>query len=148
MSISTGGGSTNLTNEPNVTPMIDVMLVLLIIFMAAGPLLAAGFPATPPQGTHLAAHPDDEQDVVLGLDAHGRYYLDKRPVDASELRARLVERLRRRPSDRVVFLRADKGLAYDRVQAAMGIAADAGARVVGLVSEQSPIAGSRRVAVP
>jgi biopolymer transport protein ExbD len=128
--------------------MIDVMLVLLIIFMTVGPLLAAGFPATPPRGMHLAAHPDETHDTVLGLDADGNYYLEKAPVTEAQLRTRLLERFRLRPSDHVVYLRADKDLAYDRVQTAMALAADAGARVVGLVSEQSTRPAQHRVAAP
>jgi biopolymer transport protein ExbD len=59
--------------------MLDVMLVLLIIFMAVGPVLANGFPAAPPMGTHLSEHPDEPVDAVIGVDAAGRYYFNKLP---------------------------------------------------------------------
>jgi biopolymer transport protein TolR len=134
--------------EPNVTPMIDVMLVLLIIFMAVGPLLGAGFPVVPPQGTHLSAHPDEAADAVIGLDAAGRYYFNKQRVTEETLGARLAERFQAHAEDRVVYVRADKGLTYDRVQAAMELAAGAGARVVGLVSEQPPRTTRRDLAIP
>jgi biopolymer transport protein ExbD len=70
--------------------MIDVMLVLLIIFMAVGPLVAAGFPATLPRGVHLTSHPDETEDAVVGLDVHGRYYLNNVPVSEAELSTRLT----------------------------------------------------------
>ena len=124
--------------EPNVTPMIDVMLVLLIIFMTVAPMLESGFHATPPSGKHLSEHPDEDGDAVIGLDAHGQYYFNKRPTTEDALARTLSERFLQRPGDRVVFLRADQGLRYDRVQSAMTLAANAGARFVGLISEQSP----------
>ena len=130
--------SVNVRPQPNVTPMIDVMLVLLIIFMAVGPLLATGIVAEPPTGTHLANHPDQPQDAVIGIDVAGRLFLDKQPVSERMLAERLAERFRRTPDDRVVYVRADQNLAYSKVQSAMAIASAAGARVVGLVSVQRP----------
>ncbi|MEO5816280.1 MAG: biopolymer transporter ExbD [Gemmatimonadaceae bacterium] len=124
--------------EPNVTPMIDVMLVLLIIFMSVGPLLVTGIVAEPPTGLHLADHPDAPHDAVIGIDASGRLFLDRQPVSERVLAERLAERFRRAPNDRVVYVRADRDLAYARVQEAMALASTAGARVVGLVSVRPP----------
>jgi biopolymer transport protein ExbD len=124
--------------EPNVTPMIDVMLVLLIIFMTVGPLLADGFPAQPPRGRHLATHPDAEVDAVIGIDVGGQYFFNKKPVSEANLKALLADRFRGAADDHVVYLRADKGLPYGQVQVAMDLAATAGARVVGLVAEKAP----------
>src|SRR4051812_20853701 len=90
--------------EPNVTPMIDVMLVLLIIFMTVGPMLVDGFPAQPPTGTFLAEHPDADLDAVIGVDAAGGYYLNKHPISDSALRAALERRYREHPLDRVVYI--------------------------------------------
>jgi biopolymer transport protein ExbD len=124
--------------EPNVTPMIDVMLVLLIIFMVVGPTLDQGFPATPPDARYASRHPDDAGEAVIGLDAGGRLYLNKVPVDSARLRPALVERFRARPDDRVVFLRADRSLPYGQLQETMSLASTAGAQVVGLVSSEPP----------
>jgi biopolymer transport protein TolR len=126
--------------EPNVTPMIDVMLVLLIIFMVVGPTLDHGFVAKPPEAMFSTRHPDDAGEAVIGLDARGRLYLNKVPTDSSALRRALVERFRARPDDRVVFVRADESLPYARLQSTMELASSAGARVVGLVAA-APIAG-------
>ena len=83
MSSSAGGG---VASQPNVTPMIDVMLVLLIIFMVVTPALLAGFNAQPPQGQNLKDHPEDEEnDQVLGIDKDGNYYLNKKPIEAASV---------------------------------------------------------------
>ena len=119
--------------EPNVTPMIDVMLVLLIIFMVVGPTLVEG-PAIPPEARYANRHPDEPGEVTLGVDAQRRLYLDKQLVDSATLRRRLEARFREHPEDRVVFLRADESLPYEVLQRTMALASRAGAQVVGLVS--------------
>ena len=122
--------------QPNVTPMIDVMLVLLIVFMVAAPLLVAGMPAVPPQAVNLKAHPDDPADYTLGIDRDGQYYLNKRPIVAAALEPALRRLFATRPDDRVLYLRADRSLDYGVVHSAMAVAARSGARVVGLVAER------------
>src|SRR5436853_7135895 len=90
MAMAAGGGGVQST--PNVTPMIDVMLVLLIIFMVVAPALMAGFNATPPEGVNLKDHPEDEQsDQVLGIDREGQYYLNKRQIRTQDLGAMLTK---------------------------------------------------------
>jgi biopolymer transport protein ExbD len=138
--------STAVRAEPNVTPMIDVMLVLLIIFMAVGPLLADGFRAEPPSGTHLAQHPEDDLDAVIGIDATGGYFLNKVPMSEGGLRAALQRRFTKRPLDRVVYLRADKDLEYRKVQGALSVASGAGAHFVGLITRQEQPASALRAA--
>jgi biopolymer transport protein TolR len=128
--------------EPNVTPMIDVMLVLLIIFMVVGPTLENGFHATPPDARFSNRHPDAEGEAVIGLDPLGRLYFNKVHTDSAALRQRLIARFRERPEDRVVFLRADQSLPYGQLEVTMELASSAGARVVGLVSSE-PLAQPR-----
>lgn len=120
--------------EPNVTPMIDVMVVLLIIFMAVGPTLVDGFRAVPPDARYANGHPEEPGEVVLGVDARGQLFLNKTPIDSATLRQRLATRFREHPNDRVVFLRADEALPYGQLQGTMELASKAGAEVVGLVS--------------
>jgi biopolymer transport protein ExbD len=122
--------------EPNVTPMIDVMLVLLIIFMAVGPLIEAGFKATPPTGMVLAAHPDAETDAVIGLDVHGRLFYNKQPIDSASLRARLAKRFAAAPGDRLVYVRADQAIPYEQAESIMELASSSGARTVALVAAE------------
>ena len=76
MAISTGGGGDEVNAEINVTPMIDVMLVLLIIFMIVTPLVSAGFSAQMPEGRNRERAAEDSGDIVLGISQQGRYYLD------------------------------------------------------------------------
>jgi biopolymer transport protein TolR len=138
----TSAPRTAVRAEPNVTPMIDVMLVLLIIFMVVGPSLVEG-PAVPPEARYANRHPDEPGEVTLGIDAQRRLYLDKQLVDSATLRRRLEARFREHPEDRVVFLRADESLPYEVLQSTMTLASGAGAQVVGLVS-RAPAAKSPR----
>ncbi|HRP08552.1 MAG TPA: biopolymer transporter ExbD, partial [Gemmatimonadales bacterium] len=75
MAISTGS-SGGVTAEINVTPMIDVMLVLLIIFMVVTPLISAGFTAVMPKGATVEIQAEEDTEVPLGLDNHGAYFLN------------------------------------------------------------------------
>src|SRR5919202_4310324 len=98
MSAGSGGG---IKAEPNVTPMIDVMLVLLIIFMIVVPAIQAGFNAQPPQGINLKSHPEEDTDQVLGIDAAGNYYLNKKPVRAADLANALKNIYNARTADKI-----------------------------------------------
>jgi biopolymer transport protein TolR len=138
MGMSVGGGG-SVKAQPNVVPMIDIMLVLLIIFMIVTPALAAGFQATPPEGVNLKSHPEDEeQDQVLGLDAQGRYYLNKRPIAADTLAQTLKRIYDARTVDKILYVKADRNLAYEKVIDVMDIAGKNGVRVVGAIADQRP----------
>ena len=138
MAMSAGGGGNQVKAEPNVTPMIDVMLVLLIIFMVVTPALLAGFNAQPPQGQNLKDHPEDEEnDQVLGIDKDGNYYLNKKPVSKTAIEAE-IKRIYTNRDDRVMYLKADKDLAYEKVVDATDMAAKNGVSVVAMISDQKP----------
>jgi biopolymer transport protein TolR len=155
MAMSTGGSSGSVQSTPNVTPMIDVMLVLLIIFMVVTPALLAGFQADPPQAQNIKDHPEDDQtDQVLGIDKDGHYYLNKKQIAAEDVGPRLkqiyVDQTR---DDYVMYLKADKNLDYIKVLDAMDIAMKNGVRVVGMISEQKPgtistVAGDTKAVTP
>ena len=136
MAMSTGGGGA-VKAEPNVTPMIDVMLVLLIIFMVVTPALLAGFNAQPPVGQNLKDHPEDEEsDQVLGIDRDGNYYLNKRPISKEALPGEIKRIYDVRQVDKIMYLKADKDLEYSKVVDATDIAAKNGVRMVALISDQ------------
>jgi biopolymer transport protein ExbD len=141
MAIQMGGG--NVKAEPNVTPMIDVMLVLLIIFMIIVPALNAGFRAQPPHGQNLKAHPEDNSDVVLGIDVNGVYYLNKKPIKNEDLPTLLNQMMSARTEDKIMYLKADKNLDYGKILTAIDIASHNGVRVTGMITEQTP--GTRSV---
>ena len=138
MAASSGAGSVQST--PNVTPMIDVMLVLLIIFMVVTPALLAGFTADPPQAQNIKDHPEDDQtDQVMGLDKDGNYYLNKKQIDKDKLAAAIHHIYVETPrDDYIMYFKADKNLEYSKILDAMDIAMKNGVRVVGMLSEQKP----------
>jgi biopolymer transport protein ExbD len=139
MGMSVGqSGRTTVKAEPNVIPMIDIMLVLLIIFMITVPALAAGFQAVPPEGVNLKPHPEEDSDQVLGIDAEGNYYLNKQPIRADDLSAALRRIYDARTVDKILFVKAHRELPYQKVLDAMDIAAKSGVVVVGAISDQRP----------
>ena len=137
MSMSTGS-SGNIKAEPNVTPMIDVMLVLLIIFMLVVPAISAGFQAIPPQGQNLKPHPEEERDQVLGIDANGQYFLNKAPIPNAELGQRLNAIYENRTEGKLLYLKAHKDLEYGKVLDALDIAARNKVAVTGMITDQQP----------
>ena len=137
MAMSAGGGGNSVRAEPNVTPMIDVMLVLLIIFMVVTPALLAGFNAQPPQGQNLKDHPEDaENDQVLGIDKDGNYYLNKKAITKEAIETEIKRIYSVRTVDKVMYLKADKDLDYSKVVDATDMVSKNGVRVVGLISDQ------------
>ena len=137
MAMSMGGGAA-VKAEPNVTPMIDVMLVLLIIFMIVVPAINAGFQAVPPEGTNVTAHPEEEEDQVLGIDAAGQYYLNKRPIRNDDLAAQLKAIYDVRETDKILYVKAHRDLEYSKVIDAIDIAAKNGVVVAGMITDQRP----------
>ena len=138
MAMTTSGAGGGVASQPNVTPMIDVMLVLLIIFMIVTPLINAGFQAQPPVGINLKSHPEDNEDQVLGIDAYGQYYLNKKPIKNETLAEQLKRIFDARTTDKILYVKADKNLDYSKVLDAIDIAAHNGVRVVGAISDQPP----------
>ncbi|MFL6843289.1 MAG: ExbD/TolR family protein [Allosphingosinicella sp.] len=123
--------------EINVTPMVDVMLVLLIIFMVTAPLLVAGVPVDLPD-SKAGALDQEAKPVQISLGGDGRIFLDSQPVLPEELGQRLagIAASSREPGGPRIFLRADRSLEYGRVMAVMGEINAAGLRRVALVSTQ------------
>src|SRR6476660_4252666 len=117
MAMSSGGGGAGVQSTPNVTPMVDVMLVLLIIFMVVAPALLAGFNAEPPQAQNIRDHPeDDKTDQVLGIDKDGNYYLNKKLIKAEDVGPALKHIYKDTPrDDYVMYFKADKNLDYSKV---------------------------------
>jgi biopolymer transport protein TolR len=135
MSAGTSGG---VKASPNVTPMIDVMLVLLIIFMLVIPAITAGFQAIPPIGVNLKPHPEEDQDQVLGIDATGQYFLNKKAIPNAELGVRLKQIFESRETDKLLYVKAHKDLKYGLVLDALDVAAHNDVRVTGMITDQRP----------
>ena len=130
----------------NVTPMIDVMLVLLIIFMIVTPAITAGFQATLPRAKNPDSREETEGEIRLGIDRDGKFYLDvtgasgkytgPRYISDEDLPNQLTSLYAVRTVDKILYLKADQGIDYGRVQAALEIARKAGVRVVAAIAEQ------------
>jgi biopolymer transport protein ExbD len=147
VALSTGSSKVPVRADINVTPMIDVMLVLLIIFMIVTPAITAGFQATIPRAQNAEKREEDQGEIRLGIDRNGKYFLDMvnpatqqytgpRPVPDADLETRLRDIFGRRTRDKILFLKADESIDFGHVQAAIEIARKAGVRVVGAIAEQ------------
>ncbi|HEX8644868.1 MAG TPA: biopolymer transporter ExbD [Allosphingosinicella sp.] len=121
--------------EINVTPMVDVMLVLLIIFMVTAPLLVAGVQVDLPEAKAEALE-QDRAPVAVSIDASGAIFVEDAPVADADLPARLaaIAASSREPGGPRIFLRADRGLEYGRVMQVMGELNRAKLRRVAMVS--------------
>ena len=135
MSVSSGGG---VKAEPNVTPLVDVMLVLLIIFMITIPQINAGFKAVPPEGQNLKPHPEEDGDQVLGIDSEGRYYLNKKPVRNEDVETLVKGIYGQERPDYIMYVKAHKDLEYLKVINALDMLSRNGVRVAALITEQLP----------
>ena len=115
--------------------MIDIMLVLLIIFMIVTPLIAAGFHATMPRGANLDPRPEGENEVILGIDVNGRYFLDGRPVQDGALEDILRSVYAARSEDKILYFKADQSLRFQKIEEAVEIARRSGVRVMAAITE-------------
>jgi biopolymer transport protein ExbD len=132
------GGDDGLQGDINVTPMVDVMLVLLIIFMVVTPMLLQGFAATLPQGENLLERPADDARVTLGIDVAGEWYLNRTRIRREDAPALLAAEFATQTEDKVLFLKAHHDLPYEEIAVAMQVGRDAGARVLAAVSDPTP----------
>ena len=136
MAMSSGGGG-GLTNDINVTPMIDVLLVLLIIFMLVVPMArkAIDVQLPDPTPTNAPAQPNTDQ-IVLSVNKDGTYAINKEAVTKQRLAARLKEIYDPRP-DKIIFVKGDPKVKYQDVIFAMDVARGAGVKVIGFTPKDA-----------
>ncbi len=136
MSMSTGGGG-GLTNEINVTPMIDVLLVLLIIFMLVVPMSrkAIDLQIPDPNDQTVSATPPPAQ-IVLEVGPGGTYSVNKQPIAKTGLQKYLKELYDPRP-EKIIFVKGDPKVKYEDVIWAMDVARGAGVKVIGAVPKET-----------
>ena len=143
MGVASGGGgggggrrrrrrSRAVMSEINITPMVDVMLVLLIIFMVAAPMMTAGVPVDLPRSA-AADMPSQTQPVTVAVTPEGAIFVDETPVEEASLVA-TVSALAQ-PEDRI-YLRGDTTANYGSVMRVMGLLSAAGYSKIGLVTER------------
>jgi biopolymer transport protein ExbD len=136
MGMSVGGGG-KVKSEPNVVPMIDIMLVLLIIFMLIIPQITAGFDSEPPKGVNLKPQKEEDTDQVLGIDKFGNYYLNKQRIPNETLPDSL-NRIYSQRDDYVLFVRADRELEYGIILDALDLVSKNMVRLAAMISDQEP----------
>ncbi|MCH7693999.1 MAG: protein TolR [Proteobacteria bacterium] len=131
-------------SEINVTPMVDVMLVLLIIFMVTAPLLTVGVQVDLPK-TKASVIPGQDEPLTITVDGEGRIYLQETELDLEVLAPRLIAITSNNPDVRI-FLRFDKTIRYGRVMEVMGTVNGAGFTKIALITEPlgSGTAGKKR----
>ena len=128
-----GGPRGGIKAEINVTPLVDVVLVLLIIFMLAVPLLQMGYPVQVPPKVETAAPPPQSDDqVIVRMDAQGSMYINKTMYPENEFGPKLREAMTGRAS-KVVFFAADGELLFDKVAHFMDLCRNNGADNLGIV---------------
>ena len=117
--------------------MADVMLVLLIIFMITAPLLAAGFEAQMPDGINLIKAVENPEDVVLGMDRQGNFYINTAPVPKDQVTAKLREiYTTAHTQDKILYFKAHKDLKMEKIQEAISMARQAGVAVIAAITDQ------------
>jgi TolR protein len=122
--------------EINVTPMVDVMLVLLVIFMVTAPLLTVGVPLNLPKSS-AAQLSQPKQPIVLSIDKEGSTFIDNDQVAPGDLKDRLAKLATDDPS-RIVYVRGDRTISYAQLMDALGLVNSAGFTKVSLVAEGTP----------
>ena len=137
MAISTSSTKGGVNADINITPMADVMLVLLIIFMITAPLIASGFVAVMPEGINIIKAPEEPDDNVLGIDREGRFFLNTKVIEKSAVQSALTSLYNARTKDKILYLKADKMLKMGQIQEAITMARKAGVRVVSAITEQT-----------
>ncbi len=131
MGMSTGGGGSNLNNDMNVTPMIDVLLVLLIIFMMIIPMSRKALDAQLPDPTPQPASQVNPDQIVLEVLPDDKYAVNKEPVDKKDVLNRLKAIFDPRP-EKIIFVKGDTTVPYGSVIWAMDQARGAGVKVIGI----------------
>lgn len=150
MAFGTQDDTDDVMNEINMTPLVDVMLVLLIIFMVTAPLLTQGVKVDLPDAAAQAIDPADLQNrppLVLSVDRQGRLYLNQgerpdQPLEDSMIEARVAAVLRNAPG-LPVFVKGDRDVPYGRVVEAMVLLQGAGAQKVGFLTDPVNVRGPR-----
>jgi len=127
------GGDRRMMSEINVTPLVDVMLVLLIIFMVTAPMLTQGVDVNLPQANAKAMRSDEER-LVITVDANSRIFIGKQPVEFNRM-SRALQAIVERRKDRQVYFRADRVVPYGFVVKVIAEVRNAGVEKLGMVTE-------------
>jgi biopolymer transport protein TolR len=133
---SRSGGDRGTMSQINVTPLVDVMLVLLVIFMVTAPMMQQGVQVNLPKADAKGL-PAPEEAIIVSINKGGTAFINSTPVKQGELRGKLVELFAKR-TKKEVFLKADKDVPYGDVVTAMADVKGAGVERLGMITEPSP----------
>ena len=134
MSMNVGGPSGSVKSDINVTPLVDVMLVLLIIMMIVAPLLQKGADVKLPLAANTADKPETQDQTVVAIDKTDRFFVNGLPVRKEDLR-RTVEEVLENKQERIILIKADEDARYSAVMDAMDELRTAGIEDMGLITD-------------
>ena len=140
MSMDVGGSKGGIKSDINVTPLVDVMLVLLIIMMIVAPLLQKGADVKLPLAANTADKPETQDQTVVAIDRTDRYFVNGLPVRKEELRQKVEEVLETK-KERIILIKADVDARYSAVMDAMDEMRAAGIEDMGLITDPKSRAG-------
>jgi TolR protein len=142
-----GGAKGGVKSDINVTPLVDVMLVLLIIMMLVAPMLQQGVSVRLPTAANTTDKPETQEQTVLAISKDKSFYLNAKPVTEGEMATRLNELLENK-KEKIVLIKADEEVEYGAVMQAMDQLRNAGIEDIGLITErkkgaEGPAAGGK-----
>src|ERR1043165_4410020 len=135
MAMDLGGAKGGVKSNINVTPLVDVMLVLLIIMMIVTPMLQQGVAVRLPTATNTADKPQSDQQTIVAIGANKAFYLNAKPIQEGELASKINEILESK-KEKIVLIKADEEVEYGAVMAAMDQLRNAGIEDIGLITER------------
>jgi biopolymer transport protein TolR len=140
MAMDLGGAKGGVKSDINVTPLVDVMLVLLIIMMLVAPMLQQGVSVKLPTAENTVDKPEQQGQTVLAISKDKSIYLNAKPVPDGDI-ARRVGELLENKTDKIVLIKADEEVEYSAVMSAMDQLRQAGIEDIGLITERKKGAG-------
>jgi biopolymer transport protein ExbD len=135
MAMDLGGAKGGVKSDINVTPLVDVMLVLLIIMMLVAPMLQQGVAVRLPTASNTTDKPETQEQTVLAISKDKSFYLNAKPVTEGEMTNRLNEILENK-KEKIVLIKADEEVEYSAVMTAMDQLRNAGIEDIGLITER------------
>jgi biopolymer transport protein TolR len=141
MAMDLGGAKGGVKSDINVTPLCDVMLVLLIIMMIVAPLLQQGVSVKLPQASNTVDKPEVQGQTVVAIARDKSMYVNAKPVQESEMATKINEILEN-AKEKVVLIKADEEVEYSAVMSAMDQLRQAGIEDIGLITDPKKTAGS------
>jgi biopolymer transport protein TolR len=141
MSMDLGGAKGGVKSDINVTPLVDVMLVLLIIMMLVAPMLQQGVSVKLPTAENTVDKPEQQGQTVLAISKDKSIFLNAKPVQDNDLTRRVSELLENK-TDKIVLIKADEEVEYSAVMNAMDQLRQAGIEDIGLITERKKVPGA------